>query len=68
MSLPNAVYIWSNIIAMELPSLHIPLLLEKGSNSNGMCDVGSVMAIMLDHMYIALGRDINSQELKHREF
>ncbi len=38
----TAVDLWSNIIAMELPSSHIP-----------------------SH---ALGRDFNSQVLKHREF
>ncbi len=60
-----AVDLWSNIIAMELPSSHIPSLLEP-FNSDGMCEDDSSMAIMLDHRSTALGRDFNSQVLKHR--
>ncbi len=73
----------SNIIAMELPSPHIPSLLEPPITvrtffnlikikfktlSNGMCGDGNSMAIMLDYRASALGKDFNSQVLKHREF
>ena len=37
-------------------------------NSDGMCGDGSAKAIMLDHRSTALGRDLNSQVLKHRGF
>ncbi len=33
-----------------------------------MCGDGNSFAIMLDHRCTALGRDFNSQVLKHREF
>ncbi len=39
-----------------------------GSNSDGMYGDGNSVAIMLDNMSTALGRDFNSQVLKHREF
>ncbi len=37
-------------------------------NSDGMCGDGDSMAIMLDHRSTALGRNFNSQVLKHGEF
>ncbi len=52
----TAVDLWSNIIAKDLPSPHIPSLLD-----------GNSMVIMLDHGSTALRRDFNSQVLKHRE-
>ncbi len=37
-------------------------------HGDGMCEDDSSMAIMLNHRSTALGRDLNSQVLKHREF
>ncbi len=41
--------------------------IKKGSNNVWMCRDGNSMAIMLDHRSTALGRDFNSQVLKHRK-